>query len=366
MKVALVHDFLTQDGGAERVLSVLASMYPTAPIYTLVYNKEVLGSRFEGKDIRTSFIQRMPGGVRHYQFYLLLMPTAIETFDLSGYDVVISSASAFAKGILTDERTVHICYCHTPTRYLWSDAVSYIKTLPYPKVIRALIPFVLTKLRPWDMLAAGRVDVMVANSVAVAERIRKYYKRESEVIYPPVDAPGFTSERNEKDFFLTGGRLVGYKRFDIVIEACSRLRLPLHIFGTGPDRVRLEKLAGNTVKFLGHVSKKELVNEYASCRAFVHPQVEDFGITAIEAMAVGVPVIAFAGGGALETVRPGISGVFFDEQSWESLADALARFSSSQFSTSVISAEANQYATDVFIQKFGSLVRREIAKRVKR
>ncbi|PJE76230.1 glycosyltransferase family 4 protein [Candidatus Uhrbacteria bacterium CG10_big_fil_rev_8_21_14_0_10_48_11] len=356
MKVALVHDFLTQDGGAERVLSVLADMYPHAPIFTLAYDARVLGRRFSGKDIRTSFIQRLPGGIHHYQRFLPLMPTAIEALDVSGYDVVISSASAFAKGVLVSDDAVHICYCHTPTRYLWSDSVSYLNTLSYARPIQTVLPYVLTKMRPWDRLAANRPDIMVANSEEVERRIKKYYEREATVIYPPVDTEAFAHNRKPEDYFLTGGRLVGYKRFAIVIEACTRLRLPLRLFGTGPDEARLKKLAGPSVSFLGHISKDELARSYASCIAFIHPQVEDFGITAVEAMAAGAPVIAYAKGGALETVHEGVSGTFFDEQSWEALADTLARFSQSQFSEPEVRQDSKRYAREVFVNKFSALV----------
>ena len=218
MKVALVHDHLAQDGGAEKVLRVFQEMFPDAPTFVLVYDPQRTNSAFQHKDIRTSFIQRFPWGIKHYQWYLPFMPTATESFNLDGFDVVLSSSSMFAKGVITQPETLHISYCHTPTRYLWSDSHRYLSELHIPKILKKMTPFLLTQIRMWDYLAAARADHMVANSSIVRERIQKYYGRESVIITPPVDVEQFEVGTSPGNYFLAGGRLVAYKRLDIVIK----------------------------------------------------------------------------------------------------------------------------------------------------
>ncbi|OGL87395.1 hypothetical protein A3I40_00130 [Candidatus Uhrbacteria bacterium RIFCSPLOWO2_02_FULL_48_12] len=356
MKLALVHDHLTQTGGAEKVLGSFHKEFPAAPIFTLVYNAERFSSLLANSDIRTSFIQRLPWGLKHYQWFLPLMPWATERHDLRGYDAVLSSASAFAKGVLTGDHTLHICYCHTPTRYLWSDAHSYVEELPYPFFVKKLIPALLVKLRMWDYLAAQRPDVMIANSATVRRRISKYYRRDSVVLYPPVNIEAFASSKEVGKYYLTGGRLVSYKRFDIVIEAFNRLRVPLKIFGEGPAKSRLADLAKSNIEFLGFCSREKLAAAYAKCLAFIQPQEEDFGITAIEAMASGRPVIAYRAGGAIETIKAGESGIFFEEQSWEALADTVVRFEPSSFDSAVIRRQAENFSEEVFRNKLRNII----------
>ena len=357
MKVAIVHEFLIQSGGAEQVLDVLCQLYPDADIYTLVYDGNRFGNRFPANRVRTSIIQRLPFGQRLYQAYLPAMPGAIERFDLSEYDLVISSSSSFAKGVITGPATVHICYCHTPTRYLWGETDSYIASLRYPVFIKRLALRYFPYLRMWDQLAAARPDIFIANSCEVAGRIQKYYRRTAEVVYPPVRVEEFSLQVAPGSYFLTGGRLVGYKRFDIVVAACTRLRLPLVVFGEGPDESRLRNMAGSTVTFVGHVSRAKLLTLYASAQAFIHPQIEDFGITVVEAMAAGVPVIAYAKGGALETVVAGKTGLFFADQDWESLASILIRFSPTAFRPELIREHARQFDTQRFVENFQTIVR---------
>lgn len=355
MRLALVHDYLVQTGGAEKVLSALSDEFPAAPIYTLVYNSArftSLGSR----DIHTSFIQRLPGGIKHYQWFLPLMPWATERFDLRGYDVVLSSASAFAKGVVTGDHTLHISYCHTPTRYLWSDAHSYVEELPYPNFVKKIIPAILVRLRMWDFAAAQRPDILIANSENVRRRISKYYRRDSRVLHPPVNIDSFLPVKDIGRYYLTGGRLVSYKHFEIVIEAFNRLRMPLKIFGEGPARERLMSLAKSNIEFMGYCPREKLADAYARCVAFIQPQEEDFGITAIEAMASGRPVIAFGAGGALEAVRSGKTGVFFEEQSWEALADTVVRFTPTDFDATVIRSHAELFSQTVFKQKIRKII----------
>lgn len=348
MKVGLVHDHLIQEGGAERVLEVFQDMWPEAPTYTLLYDKSKLGVIFDKRDIRTSWLQSVPGALNHYQWFLPLMPSATESYDLTPYDVVLSNSSAMAKGIVTRSNTLHFCYCHTPTRYLWSDTHRYVEELKYSRMIKRLIPPVLTKLRTWDQIAAQRVDYYIANSKDVADRIKKYYRRDSIVIHPPVTTENFKVNDKVGDYFLTGGRLVTYKKFDLTIRAFNRLGIKLKIFGHGPEENNLRSLAKSNIEFLGKVSPEQLADLYGSAIAFIHPQIEDFGITAVESMASGRPVIAFWGGGARETVVQNKTGVFFDEQSWEALADTIVRFKPENFSPSEIKLYAEQFGVERF------------------
>ncbi len=347
MKVALVHDHLIQDGGAEHVLRTLQEIWPDAPTYTLLHDKERAHPAFLSRDVRTSFLQRMPGGLSHYKWYLPLMPHATERHNLTGYDVVVSSCSAFSKGVVTRPETLHICYCHTPTRYLWSDTHQYIEE-NVPRALRAVTPFVLTRLRGWDRIAADRVDRFIANSQNVADRIQKYYRREADVIHPPVDTAQFSIAPQIGNFFLAGGRIVSYKRFDLIVTAFSKLGIPLKIFGTGPCLEKLRKSARSNIEFLGWVPTATRAELYQKCIAFLHPHVEDFGITAIEAMASGRPVIAYGQGGVLETIIPGLTGEFIDEQSWEALADATIRFKPEKYDPMRIRNHALSFDTERF------------------
>jgi glycosyltransferase involved in cell wall biosynthesis len=355
--VALVHDYLVQDGGAEKVLKVLQDMFPEAPTFTLLHDQRRSHPAFHGKDIRPSFLQHLPLGLKRYQWYLPLMPSAIESHDLTAYDVVISSSSAFAKGVLTLPQTLHLCYCHSPTRYLWTDTHSYIEELRYPRIVKKALPILLNRLRIWDRLAADRVDSFVANSQTVARRIKKYYGRESDVILPPVDLDAFQPKSKAGgDYFLAGGRLVPYKRFDLIVQAFNRLGIPLKIFGTGPDLMKLRNMAKSHVQVLGYVSDQERADLYKRARAFINPQVEDFGITPVEAMACGTPVLAFAEGGVKETVIDGVTGQFFHEQRWEELADLVIRFRPEMFDPQALFRHAQTFSTGSFRDKFTGLL----------
>lgn len=350
MKVALIHDHLAQDGGAEKVLRVLAGMFPDAPIYTLLYEKNNVNKYFKDRHIETSIIQRLPGGIKHYQWYMPFMPMAVEFFDLKGFDLVISDASAFVKGVITSPDTLHICYCHTPTRYIWSDTHQYIKELKYNKYFKKLISLVLNYVRIWDRVAADRVDKYIANSRAVQKRINKYYKHDSKVIYPPVDIEKFKIIENIEDYFLIGGRLAPYKRVDIVIEAFKKTGKKLKIFGGGVDEKRLKKIAEGfpNIEFLGRISDEELPDLYGRCQAFINPQEEDFGITTVEAMAAGRPVIAYRKGGAIEIIKEGETGMFFDKQTSDAIAEKISSFNSSDFNPLEIRASAEKYGVERF------------------
>lgn len=360
MKVALVHEHLASDGGAEKVLLAFQRQFPDAPTYTLLYNRKEANSAFASKDIRTSFLQSWPFALSKYKWYLPLMSLAVEKLDLRGYDVVLSSASAFAKGVITPPETMHVCYCHSPTRYLWTDTLDYVEALPYPRPMKTFIASYLSRLRQWDRLAADRVDTFVANSETVRKRIAKYYRRDSEVVYPPVQVERFSVLPDVGNFFLTGGRLVAYKRFDLTVRAFQRLGLPLKVFGTGPEERALRSMGADNIEFLGAVPDHELPALMSRCLAFIHPQEEDFGITAVEAMAGGRPVIAFAKGGALETVLQDKTGTFFDEQSWEALADTVLRFRSSQFDPTTIRKHAETFGPTRFAEQIQRVVRRTL------
>lgn len=366
MKVALIHDHLAQDGGAEKVLKILADMFPEAPIYTLLYEKKHVNKYFKNRKIETSVIQKLPGGVKHYQWYLFFMPMAVEFFDLRGYDLVISDTSSFAKGVITSPNTLHICYCHTPTRYLWSDTHQYINELKYNKWLKKIISLILNRIRLWDRAAADRVDLFIANSKTVQKRIQKYYRRESLVIYPPVETERFkiadlSQQSKEEKYFLVGCRLAPYKRVDIVIEAFKKLGpdYRLQIFGDGVDLVRLQKLASGAgnIKFLGRVSDEEKAELYRHAQAFINPQEEDFGITAVESMAAGRPVIAYRKGGATETVLEGKTGIFFDEQTADDIVTAVKKFKEADFNPQEIKAWADKFSVSNFQNQINDFIK---------
>jgi glycosyltransferase involved in cell wall biosynthesis len=354
MKVALVHDYLAQDGGAERVLKAFHDIWPEAPIFVLFHDKKQL-SQFQDSDVRESFIRRFPFGRKKYQWYLPFMPLATEKHNLHEFDIVLSSTSAFAKGVLTRPETVHISYCHTPTRYLWTDTHEYIADLKYNRLIKAMLPRLIHKLRLWDKMSVDRVDHFIANSGTVAHRIQKYYRRGSDIIYPPVDLSIMSVSDDIRNYFVTGGRLVPYKRFDLVVHVFNRLGWPLKIFGDGPELERLKKKAKKNISFLGRVNDKEKAKLLRHAKAFIHPQIEDLGITPIESMASGRPVIAFGEGGVTETVIPGETGLFFYEQSWEALLDTLLHFDHTAWDSGRIRAWSQKFAEDRFkiqIQKY--------------
>lgn len=360
MKIAIVHDHLAQNGGAENVVRAFCDIWPDAPVYVVVHDPRNAHPYFQQKDVRTSFIQRMPMGVSKYQWYFPLMPAAVENFDLSAYDVVLSSSSSFAKGVITRPGTLHITYCHTPTRFLWSDTHSYVEELGLNRLLKKVLPVFLSQVRVWDRLASERADQYVANSVTVQQRITKYYKRDSTVIYPPVDAAQFTPVPREqvKAYYLAGGRLVPYKRFDLLIEAFNKLGKPLKIFGDGPAAQTLKRRAGKNIELLGRVSDEQMRTLYAECAAYLNPQEEDFGITMIEAMASGRPVIAYRNGGASEIVEHGVTGHLIDYQTWEDFADTIIDFDPMAYDPAVIRARALTFDLQQFKKSIQEFVER--------
>ncbi len=363
MKIALVHDYLVQYGGAERVLEAFTEIWPYAPIYTLLHDPEAMHGKFADKRIYTSFLQRSRFARKHHRLFPPLMPVAIEAFDFSAYDVVLSDSSSYAKGIITGPETLHISYVHTPMRYAWDDCQKYTQDFGFPRFIKKLVPLFMNPIRLWDKASADRVDHFIANSQFVRARIAKYYRKESVVIHPPVDVMRFQGAAPDKqqDYFLMVGRLIAYKRHDIAIEAFNRLKLPLKIIGRGPEFERLKKLAGPTIEFLGRVPDEELPKYYAACRAFIFPQEEDFGIVAEEAFASGRPVIAYRGGDIVEHLEEGRMGEFFDEQSADSLVMAVEKFQGRSYDSGVIRAKAEQFDKALFKAKIRDSVQTLLA-----
>jgi len=354
IKSALVHYWLTGMRGGEKVVQSICNLFPHIDIFTLVYNKDKISDEINSHKITTSFIQRLPRAKTKYQNYLPFMPVAIEQFDLSGYDLVISSESGIAKGVITKPETCHICYCHTPMRYLWNMYFDYIKNDRPGLLKRNFIRWYFNYLRVWDLAAAARVDYFVCNSENVKKRIKKYYRRDAQVIYPPVDVERYRLQKSKKDYYLMVSQLVSYKRVDLAVNAFNELGKELIIIGKGPELKRLQKMARPHIKFLGWMDNSKLAGYYAQAKAFIFPGEEDFGITPVEAQACGTPVIGFKKGGLLETVIDGKTGVFFGSQDPGSLIDAVKRFESIRESLDEVEIRENslRFSVKAFEDKF--------------
>ncbi|MEO8607415.1 MAG: glycosyltransferase [Chloroflexota bacterium] len=355
MKLALVHDWLNQMGGAEDVLDTLMQLYPNHPLYTSIYAPELMPDHYRTWDIRTLWIDRMPGIHTHHQPYLPLYPLAWGGLNLSDYDVVLSNKSGFCIGLQHGDKTLHICYCLAPTRYVW-QIDSYIAREGIGKPLQMALRPIIAAMRRWDYRAAQRVNHFIAISTEIQERIKTYYGRESVVIYPPVDTTRFQPSNIVEDYFLIVSRLIPYKRIDLAVQAATRLGLPLKIGGKGRDLERLKAMAGPTVEFLGYVPDEQLPDLMARCKAFLFPGLEDFGITPVQAQAAGRPVIAFGGGGALDTVIPGKTGELFYEMTVESLAKAMQDFDVTVYDAKTIRAHAEQFDTGVFNRQISDFV----------
>lgn len=334
-------------GGAERVAAVMHESFPSAPMYTTVALQHRLPNELRNADIRTSPMQWLPGMERRFRQYFMLYPFAIEQFDLSEYDLILSSSSGYAKGVRRRRNAVHVCYCHTPMRWAWRYD-DYVERENFGQATRSLLPFCMWGLRKWDLRAAQQPTYYIANSQLVANRIKKIYGREAFVIPPPIDVDRFEPSNFVDDYYLVLSRLLPYKRLDIAIEACNRLKRRLLIVGDGPDRKRLESIAGPTIEFLGRQPDR-MVNHYASrCRALLFPGEEDFGMVPLEVNAAGRPVIAFRAGGALETVLEGVTGLFFDQQRPESLANAIEEFEGRTWLQPMLRQHAEKFDRTVF------------------
>lgn len=325
LKVALVHDWLVGSGGGERVLYNMHQLFPEAPIYTLVYDETKAPAWTRDCDIRTTYIQNWPGGMSHHKLLLSFMPKAWEALDLTEYDLVLSSCASCCKGVLTRPDALHVCYCHSPIRYVWDMYYEYYQGASAIK--RRFMPGMIHKVRMWDFQAAQRVDHFISNSDFVGKRITKFYRRDSTTIYPGVHINEYPITEEPDDYYLVVSRFVHYKRVDLAIEACNRLGRRLKVIGSGgEEEERLRAMAGPTVEFMGRVSDEVMEQTYSHARAFLFPGMEDFGITPVEAMSAGVPVLAYGVGGGTETVVDGETGLYFAEQTPESLVDCIERF----------------------------------------
>lgn len=354
MRVALVHDFLVQMGGAEKVLEALHDLFPEAPVYTSVYDRRAMPASYRSWDIRTSGLQKWPWSARLHRFMLPFYPWAFESFDLSAYDLVISSSSAFAKGVVTQPHTRHISYIHTPMRYVWMTDV-YLEGERVAVLKRPLRP-VLHYLRLWDQVSAARVDTYVANSTTVKDRIAKFYRRDAIVIPPPVDTERFTVSRERGDYYIAVSRFVPYKRMDLAVQAMTQLGRPLKVVGTGRQERALRRMAGPNVEFLGWVSSDRLPELVGGARAFLMPGEEDFGIAPVEANACGTPVIAYAAGGALDTQVDGVTGILFSPQTLDAMCEAVKRFESMTFDHCAIAANARRFSRATFLRRMSNLI----------
>ncbi len=351
LKIALVHDWLTGMRGGEKVLEVLCELYPQATLFTLLHNKGSVSRTIEGMEIRTSFIDRLPFKSGKYRNYLPLFPHAIESFDFSPYDLILSTSHAVAKGAQPNPGALHICYCHTPMRYVWELYEEYFGPGRAGPATRTAMKFIAPRLRSWDVASSSRVHQFVANSENVAGRIRQYYHRPAEVIYPPVDVDQFKVCEEDDGYYLIVSALVPYKRVDLAVETFSQLGEKLLIVGTGPEMNRLRSMASSNIEFLGWQSDAELAALYARCRGLIFPGIEDFGIVPLEAMASGKPVVAFGEGGALETVvdaAVGATGVFFYEQNPGALKDALVRLQRLKLDPRTIRSHAERFSRTTF------------------
>lgn len=359
MKIALVHDYLVQYGGAERVLEAFCEIFPDAPIYTMVYDEKATNGAFGKRKIHTSFLQKIPLISSHHRAYPLLMPIAIESFDLSGYDVVFSDSNSYAKGAITGQNTLHISYCHTPMRYAWDDCHRHINDFNYSKITRKFVPLGMNYLRVWDKISSDRPDKYIANSKFVSARIKKYYHKDAQVIHPPVNIENFHVADKTEDYYLLIGRALPYKRFDIVIKAFNDLGFPLKIIGKGPEIKQLKKIASDNIEFLGYLNDKEVAAFYSKAKALIFPSEEDFGIIPLEAMASGRPVIAYRGGGTLETIVENETGTFFNEQNPQAIIAAVKNFNAESFDPQKIRQYAESFDKEIFKRNIKDFVEKE-------
>jgi glycosyltransferase involved in cell wall biosynthesis len=358
LRVALVHDWLTGMRGGERVLEALCSMFPAADVFTLLHDRGSVSSTIERRVPRTSLIQRLPGASRLYRHYLPLFPFAIEQFDLDRYDLILSSSHCAAKAVVRAGRSTHVCYCHSPMRYAWDQFDAYFGEERVGRVPMQVLRRYMRRLARWDAETADRVDRFVANSRHVAGRIDRYYGRSARIVHPPVDTEFFTPEgRLADNYLLVVSALVPYKRLDLAIAAAQAVQLPLKIVGRGPELARLRRIASPGVEFLGALSNEEIRVLYRGALALLMPGEEDFGMVPVEAQACGCPVVALARGGALETVRDGVTGVLVPEASVTDFAEGLRRVRSLESDTATLRAQAQQFSTDVFVRGMTAAIR---------
>ncbi len=358
MQLALVHDWLNQIGGAEDVLATLVDHYPDSPIYTSLYAPDIMPDFYRAWDIRTLWMDKLPAIYQHHQPYLPLYPLAWQGLNLSAYDVILSNKSGFCHGLtFNSDNSLHICYCLAPTRYVW-QLDGYIKREGLGAIAEIGLRPLVAMMKRWDYAAAQKVSHFIAISTEIQERIQTYYDRDSVIIYPPVETERFQPVPQDEvdDYFLIVSRLIPYKRIDLAVQAATRLNLPLKIGGKGRDMERLQAMAGDTVEFLGYVPDEDLPQLMAKAKAFLFPGLEDFGITPVQAEAAGRPVIAYKGGGALDTVMEGVTGEFFIEQTVDSLAEVMANFDTDKYDPAVIRQHALTFDTKNFLQQIDGYI----------
>ncbi len=361
MKVALVHDFLTKMGGAERVLKAFADLHPDAPIFTLLYDEKVCGQVFPHERVRPSFLQKMPAFLRNRQKFLFpLMPRAIESFDLSDYDLILSSSGAYSHGVLTSSAAKHVCYCHSPMRYAWDYKNEYLNEQHATGLKKFLIEKLMLNVRKWDQIAADRTDHYIANSNHVRKRIKKYYRQEADVLYPPVDTKRFKLTPKHKDFYLIVSTITPYKKIDLAVQLFNKIGKYLIVIGGGSHLEYLKNIAEHNIVFLGFQEDKVVTEYLQNCRGFIFPGEEDFGIAPVEAMACGKPVLAYGKGGALETVIPGVTGEHFYQPTIESMEDGLGRMIVNEplYNPEKIRKHAMQYSSENFETRLKELLKK--------
>ncbi len=357
-RIAIVHEWLTGMRGGEKCLEAILSLFPNADLYTLLHVKGAVSAAIERMPIRTSFIQHLPFSRTAYRYFLPLFPTAIERFALEDYDLVISSHHCVAKGVRTGPETLHICYCHTPMRYIWDMYDEYFGTQRAGIITRTGAKLFLNSLRRWDVRTASNPHYFMTNSNHVRKRIQQIYHRDADVLYGPVDVRSFRLSSSDDGYFLVAGALVPYKRVEVAIKAFNTTGQRLVIAGEGPESKRLRSMAKANVVFVGWQTDDELRSLYAGCRALVFPGQEDFGLVPLEAMASGKPVIAYGKGGALETVVDGVTGLFFSEQSTESIMDALRRFGSHRFDPAALRMHAMKFDREGFVNRLKEYIQK--------
>lgn len=362
MKVAIVHDWLTGMRGGEKCLEVFCKIFPDATLYTLVYIKEKVSPVIRNMKIKTSILQGLPNIEKNYRYYLPLMPFIIERFNLSSYDLILSSSHSVAKGVKKNHSQIHICYCHTPMRYIWDMYDQYFNKNSSNFGTRQIMKLIRPYLQKWDVKTSQRVDYFIANSTNVKKRIKKYYNRSSTVIYPPVDVEYYKILNTKKeDFYLIVSALVPYKKIDLAIEAFNKLNLPLKIIGSGPDEKRLKNLANKNIEFLGWQPDKVLLEYYNKCKALIFPGEEDFGIVPLEAQACGTPVIAYKKGGALETVIEGETGIFFYPQTADALIEAIKKFEKISFDPKKCRKNAIRFSEERFYNQIMEFIKKHVS-----
>lgn len=363
LKIAIVHDYLNQMGGAERVVAVLHKMFPEAPIYTTIVDRNKLLPELQDAVIHTTWMQRIPGILNKFKLYFWLYPLSIRSINVKSYDLILSSSSAYAKGVRKGRQSLHVCYCYTPMRFVW-DFDTYMESIQVPRLVKRIAKWLIYPLKRWDKNNSEHVDRLIAISTIVKERIRQCYGVNAPIIFPPVEVSRFSvKEGVPEDYFLVVSRLVSYKKIDLAIEACTQSGKRLIVIGDGPDRKRLEQLAGDTITFLGRKSDEDVVRYMQNCKALIFPGIEDFGITPLEANACGRPIIAYFGGGALDTIIAEQTGLYFEEQSINSLVNTINRFDQYDWDPQYIRQHAEQFSEHVFIERMQSIIESSLKSR---